>query len=415
MKFPFYIARRYLLSKKSTNAINIISLISVLGVFVGSAALLIILSVFNGFEGLVLSLFNTFSSDIRIEATEGKRFDPGETAFFDSLPHMPEVALYSETLEEKALLRFEESQHIATLKGVSEDYLASHSFDSTIIRGHARLTSGPVNYAIIGSGVEYYLGINVAADSDAPISVFTPRRQRPAGLSLTPSADFKQEAIHVSGVFAVQQEFDERYALVPLRFMRSLLDEPDRVGAIELVLSAGTDSENFKAFLRKELGSAFTVNDRYEQNATLHKLLNAEKWSVYIILSFVLVIAICNIIGSLTMLVIDKKKDIAILFSMGANRNQIKNIFMAEGMLIALSGCIAGLLAGAIFCVLQKQFGLISMEGASFIEAYPVELRATDFLLVFVTVFFIAFLAAWFSTRQSLKSFGNIRDELVAQ
>ena len=415
MNFPFYIARRYLLSKKSTNAINIISLISVLGVFVGSAALLIILSVFNGFEGLVLSLFNTFSSDIRIEANEGKRFDPGETAAFDSLRQSPDVALYSETLEEKALLRYEGSQHIATLKGVTEDYLTSHSFDSTITRGKSILMSDSLNYAIIGSGVEYYLGINVAGENDLPVSVFTPRRGRSGGLSLAPAADFRQEEIYVSGVFAVQQEFDEKYALVPMRFLRNLLDEPRRVGAIELMLKEGGDPEAFKMGLRKKLGDAFTVKDRYEQNALLHQLLNSEKWMVYIILSFVLVIAICNIIGSLTMLVIDKKKDIAILFSMGASLRQVKQIFMAEGMLIALVGCFAGLVTGSIFCILQKEYGLISMEGASFIDAYPVVLKGSDFLLVFATVFLIAFLAAWFSTRQSLKYFGNIRDELAMQ
>ncbi len=415
MNFPFYIARRYLLSKKSTHAINIISLISVLGIFVGSGALLIILSVFNGFEGLVLSLFNTFSSDIRIEAAEGKRFDPGETAGFARIRELPEVALYAETLEEKALLRYGESQHIATLKGVSEKYLSSHSFDSTIIRGQALLTSGPVNYAIIGSGVEYYLGINVAGETDIPVSVFTPRRGRSAGLSLAPSADFREEEIHVSGVFAVQQEFDEKYALVPLRFLRDLLEEPARVGAIELMLKPGSDSELVKRNLRNLLGERFTVKDRYEQNALLHQLLNSEKWMVYLILSFVLLIAICNIIGSLTMLVIDKKKDIAILFSMGASRQQVKKIFMTEGMLIAMGGCLAGLLVGGVFCVLQKKYGLISMEGASFIDAYPVILKAADFLLVFATVFAIAFLASWFSTRQSLRNFGNIRDELTVQ
>ncbi|QEC51523.1 lipoprotein-releasing system permease protein [Anseongella ginsenosidimutans] len=415
MNFPFYIARRYLLSKKSTNAINIISLISVLGIFVGSAALLIILSVFNGFEGLVLSLFNTFSSDIRIEASEGKRFDPGATAAFDSIKNMPEVALYSETLEEKALLRYDRSQHIATLKGVSEDYLASHSFDSTIVKGKAVLRSDSLNYAIIGSGVEYYLGINVAGENDLPVSVFTPRRGRSAGLSLAPAGDFRQEEIYVSGVFAVQQEFDEKYALVPLRFIRNLLDEPRRVGAVELMLKEGTDTEAFKSGLREMLGKAFTVKDRYEQNALLHQLLNSEKWMVYIILTFVLLIAICNIIGSLTMLVIDKKKDIAVLFSMGASQRQVKKIFMAEGMLIALGGCLAGLLTGGIFCLVQKKYGLISMEGASFIDAYPVVLKAGDFLLVFATVFLIAFLASWFSTRQSLRNFGNIRDELAVQ
>ncbi|HYH55151.1 MAG TPA: FtsX-like permease family protein, partial [Anseongella sp.] len=276
------------------------------------------------------------------------------------------------------------------------------------------LSSGEIDYAVIGSGVEYYLGINVADENELPVTVFTPRRQRSAGFSLTPSGDFKQEDIYVSGVFAVQQEFDEKYALVPLRFMRSLLDEPERVGAIEIMLKEGSDTDAFKARLRRLLGSRFTVKDRYEQNALLHQLLNSEKWAVYLILTFVLLIAICNIVGSLTMLVIDKKKDISVLFSMGASLRQVKRIFITEGLLIALGGCLGGLLTGALFCFLQKRYGLITMEGASFIDSYPVELKAGDFLLVFITVFLIAFLAAWFSTRQSLKNFGNIRDELAA-
>lgn len=413
MNFPFYIARRYLLSKKSTNAINIISLISVLGVFIGSAALLIILSVFNGFEGLVLSLFNTFSSDIKIEASEGKRFDPGKEEAFDQIRNMPEVALFTETLEEKALLRYEGRQHIAALKGVSEDFLSSHALDSAIVGGQAVLLADSMNYAIIGSGVEYYLGMNVAEHSDLPVSVFTPKRRTSAGFSLIPAGDFKQEEIYVSGVFAVQKEFDEKYALVPLRFMRKLLDEPERVGAIEIMLKEGTDTDDFKSSLRQLLGDGFTVKDRYEQNALLHQLLNTEKWAVYLILTFVLLIAICNIIGSLTMLVIDKKKDISILFSMGASIRQVKRIFITEGLLIAMGGCLTGLLTGALFCFLQKKYGFIAMEGTAFIDSYPVELKAGDFLLVFSTVFIIAFLAAWFSTRQSLKNFGNIRDELA--
>src|SRR3546814_21829 len=264
------------MSKKSTNAINIISLISVLGIFVGSAALLIILSVFNGFEGLVLSLFNTFSSDIRIEATEGKRFDPGETAAFDTIRQLPEVSLFAEILEEKALLRYENSQHIATLKGISDTYLSSHNIDSAIRVGKAVLTRDSLNFAIIGSGVEYYLGINVAGTNELPVSVFTPRKRQAGGLSLAPAADFRQEEIHVSGVFAVQQEFDERYALVPLRFMRNLLDEPKQVDAIELMLKKNADPEMVKARLKQWLGSSFSVKDRYEQNRSEERRVGKE-------------------------------------------------------------------------------------------------------------------------------------------
>lgn len=383
-----------------------------LGVFIGSAALLIILSVFNGFEGLVISLFNTFSSDIRIEASVGKRFDP-EAAVFDTIRRSPEIAFYTETLEEKALLRYHDRQHIAILKGVSDDFLKTHALDSALVRGDMVLESDSLDYGIIGSGVEYYLGINVAEPDMLPVSVFTPRRKPAAGLSLVPGGEFNQEELYVSGVFAVQQEFDEKYVLVPLRFMRRLLEEPRRVGAIEILLRPGSDTDAFKARLQRLLGKDFTVKDRYEQNAVLYQLLNSEKWAVYLILTFILLIAICNIIGSLTMLVIDKKKDISILFSMGASSAQVKKIFLAEGLMIALGGCVAGLLAGAAFCVLQKRYGFISMEGASFIDSYPVELHAADFLLIFVTVFVIAFLAAWFSTRQSLKNFGSIRDELT--
>lgn len=416
MKFPFYIARRYLFSKKSTNAINIISGISVLGIFIGSGALLVILSVFNGFEGLILSLFNKFSSDIKIEVVEGKRFNP-DAPVFDTLRRLPEIDFLVESLEEKALLRYEDSQHIVTLRGVSDSFLETHALDSLIAMGQMLLKEGDTNYAVIGSGVQAFLGLPVVKGRHAPVQVFTPKRARsPAGgFSLIPSGDFNRAELYVSGVFAVQKDFDEQYAIVPLRFMRRLLQEPRDVSSLEIYLKPGTDTEAFKYKARSLLGDGFSVHNRHEQNPTLYKLLNSEKWAVYLILTFVLVIAICNIIGSLTMLVIDKKKDIAILFSMGADRSLVQQIFIAEGMLIALLGCLFGLLAGSAFCLLQQQFGLISMGQTSFIEAYPVELRGMDFLLIFCTVFFIALIAAWFSTHQSLKSFGNVHDQLTTE
>ncbi|MCO4293027.1 FtsX-like permease family protein [Solitalea sp. MAHUQ-68] len=412
MNLALYFAKRYLFSKKSTNAINIISGISMFGVLIGSAALIVILSVFNGFEALVLSLYNRFTPDIKIELVKGKTFAPNTSAF-SQLKSKTGTLFYVEALEEKALLRFGKNQYIATVKGVSDDFLKTHALDSMIIRGNATLGTNEEPRAIIGSGVEYYLSMNI--ESDDPLTIFSPRKNM--GSSIDPTNDLNRSEIYVSGVFQVQQDFDLKYVLVPLSFARKQLDEGNNVSSVEIYLKKEANLKQYKRNAKELLGDNFKVRDRFEQNELLYKILNSEKWAVYLILTFVLIIAICNIIGSLTMLVIDKKKDIAILLSMGANKRIIRYIFLFEGLLISMVGTLAGLTLGAIFCFVQLKFGLIKLgqSGTFVMDKYPVEMQWPDFLLVFITVFVISFIASWSASRLSVRNLTNVREELTEQ
>ena len=408
MNASFYIAKRYLFSKKSTNAINIISGISMLGVFIGSAALIIILSVFNGFESLVLSMYNNYSPDLRIEAAKGKTFNPNQKPF-QNIKLNSSIISYTEVLQEKTLLRYDNLQFIGKVKGVGPQFLKNSLLYSSLVEGEFVLQEEDNNYAIIGTTVRYTLGININ-NQLRKIELYSPIKGNKTGF--TPADEFVAEYLQPVGVFQAQQE-DNDLVIIPLEVARKLLGEPENVTAIEIFIAPGTSVEKIKTAIEKELGKDFFVKDRIQQNALLYKILNSEKWAVYLILTFVLIIAIFNIIGSLTMLVIDKRKDIAILNSLGAPKKMISNIFLLEGLMIAMIGCFLGLIVGFGFCLLQQQYGLISMGQANLlIDAYPVEMKAIDFLLVFVTVFCIAFIASYISSGISIKRFEKLKDDL---
>lgn len=408
MNTPLYIAKRYLFSKKSVNAINFISGISILGVFVGSAALIIILSVFNGFEQMVLSMYNKFTPELLIEPAKGKTFDPN-LPYLQSLKKDPRVAGFTEVLQEKALLRYGKSQYIGLVKGVSEDFNQGNRLDSAIIDGSFMLRQGKENYAVIGSAVQAYLSVNIH-DDFRDLEIFSPRKG--VSSSINPADEFVLRTIHPAGVYEVQQQFDEQ-VLVPIRFARDLLGEEKEVSAIEINLKPGYPAEAVEKEIAQNLGEKFTVKNRNQQNQLLYKILTSEKWAVYLILTFVLIIAIFNIIGSLTMLVIDKKKDIAILNSMGAAPEMIRGIFFTEGMMISMIGCFAGMIAGLIFCLLQQKYGFIKMNQPDMItDAYPVNLKWIDFVLVLITVSVISLIASYVSSRLSLKITSNIKEDL---
>lgn len=411
MNTPFYIARRYLFAKKSTNAINIISTISVVGVFVGSAALIIILSVFNGFEEVVLKMFNTITPQLVISPVQGKTFDPN-TPYFNNLRKEGRVYSFTEVLSENALLRYNDKQSVGLVKGVSTDYLKNKSLDSITIDGSFNLENKSLNYAVIGSAIQNFLMVNTT-DPFNPLQVFSPKKNAKGVGSVNPADDFTILSIPVSGVFEVQQDFDN-VAIVPLRFARKLLEEPVRISSIEINLKPGVDAEEFKAGIEESLGQAFEVKDRIQQNKVLYNILGSEKWAVYIILTFILIIAIFNIIGSLTMLVIDKLKDIAILSSLGAGKKLIKRIFLLEGMMITMAGCIFGLIVGLGFCLLQQKFGLVKMSQENLVitNAYPVALKWKDFLLVFFTVSVFSFMASALSSNLSVKKINHLNQDL---
>ena len=380
-----------------------------LGVFVGSAALIIILSVFNGFENIVLSMYNTFSPELRIEAVEGKAFEPIDAAFL-KLKNDSRIVNYTEVLQEKALIRYGKSQSIALVKGVSDDYMNGQvSLDSAISSGTFTLKDRGENLAVIGSAIQNYLSVNLN-DDFRHLDIYSPRKG--AANSINPADEFNVMSIHPSGVFSVQQEFDNMM-IVPIGFARQLLGEESRVSSIEINTKDDISVNDFQDEISAMLGKNFVVKNRSQQNQLLYKILNSEKWAIFLILTFVLIIAIFNIIGSLTMLVIDKTKDIAILSSLGANNDLIRGIFFIEGMMISMVGCIFGMAAGLVFCLLQQHFGFIRMSGATLmIDSYPVGLKGTDFILVFGTVLLVSLIASAISSRLSVKKTRSLREDL---
>lgn len=382
-----------------------------LGVFVGSAALIIILSVFNGFEETVLKMFNTITPQIIIQPAKGKTFNP-DTAYFKSLKTNKDVFSYTEVLSENALIWYNEKQVPALVKGVSNDFLKNKSLDTVMVDGFFVLQNdkGQPN-AVIGSALQILLGVNVS-DPFSQLQIYSPKKGVQAS-SINPLDDFTVMNIAPSGVFEVQQEFDN-IMMVPLSFARELLGEENNISAIEINVNEGVDAEKLKTKIENELGESYIVKNRVQQNQALYNVLGSEKWMVYIILTFILVIAIFNIIGSLTMLVIDKLKDISILNSLGAGKKLIRRIFLLEGMMITLTGCIFGLLIGFVFCLLQQKFGWFKMGETNLLlsNAYPIAFKWQDFVLVFVTVSFFSFIASTLASNLSVKNIDKLNQDL---
>ncbi len=402
MRLPLYIAWRYLKSKKSHNVINIISGISVAGVTIGTMALIVVLSVFNGFESLVISLFNSFDPPIKISPYNGKTMDASAYPW-DKIAAIPGIKAQTAVIEEKALLRYGSAQFLATLKGVDSSYQEWTGLDSMITAGSLTLEFKNQPFAVVGQGVAYYLGINTD-NYDAFIEVYAPKRSGKIGAN--PEQAFNRLDIRPSGVFSVQQDFDTRYVIVPIGFTRELFEYNKEITSVEIALEKDKNTEEIQSSIRQKLGPRYLVKNRFEQQETLYRIMHSEKWAIFLILSFILVIATFNVIGSLSMLILDKKKDIAILHSLGADNKLIRSIFMAEGLMVSLSGAMAGLLLGAIICIVQQQFGIVKInaEGGSFlISAYPVMMLWQDFFFVFITVSVIGLLAAWIPVRNTGK------------
>ena len=403
MNTALYIARRYFFSRNFRNVINIISGISISGVAVGSMALIVILSVFNGFEDLILSLVNAFNPDLKVTTREGKVFHMDDMPV-DEINSIPGIVHYSKVIEDNALFRYEDQQHVGTIKGVDSTFLKMTPLDSLMLEGNIKIKQGHTNYGIIGQGVAYYLGIRLS-NINTPVSIYVPRRN--AGPStINPMSAFNQQNVYPAGVFGVESKIDENYILVPLEIARDLYDYEDEVSALEIKISDDADSETVAAQLKSVLGPDFEIRNRIEQQQTLYKILSSEKWITFLILSLILVIATFNIIGSLTLVILDKNKDIAILYSMGASQKLIKRIFLYEGLLITFIGAISGILLGGLIAFLQQQFGLIGMGGGSFIvDAYPVKVKLMDFLAVFGVVMLIGWLTSLFPVRHISKNF----------
>ena len=401
MAFPFYIASRYLVSKKSRNAINIISIISIAGVAVGTAALIIVLSVFNGFEDLLTRLNNSFDPDIKILPATGKTFVP-DADFESALQTCDFVSSVSYTMEENALLQYGDKQLIATIKGVDENYFKTTGLDSMIIRGESLLHNSSVPCAIMGAGVAYSMG--VICDYLEPLTISVPSRTAEIKGNFSDAASdlLNNESLYPSGIFAIQQEYDTRYVVMPIDVVRSLLEFDDEVGAAEIKLKPKTSGEEAAKQLSAKLGDKFKILGRNMQHEYSYKIMQSEKWAIFMILIFILLIASFNIIASITMLIIDKRNDISILRSMGADDSAIRRIFFIEGLGISLVGAIIGLFVGGIICWLQMTYGFVKLGGGSgsfIIDAYPVAIHIIDILWSFAAVMLIGLFAAWIPVR----------------
>ncbi len=408
MSFAFDIARRYLVSKKSTNAINIISGVSVLAIGIITAAMVIGLSVFNGFEHLVISLYNSFYPDMMITVKEGKSFTP-DTQKLRSIEELAGIDAFSLVVEENALLKYGDQQYLATIKGVDPQYRKVTGVDSMLVRGDFLLTDQGIDHAVIGAGVEANLGVNLG-DEFSGIQVFLPKRG--SKTVLRPDQAFNRKTIYPKGVFAIQQEFDLKYMLTPIGFARSLLNYTDEVTAIELKLGSDADHDRIQEQLQAIMGPGFHVKNRYEQNEFLYKIMRMEKWAMFLILFFILFIAAFNIIGSLSMLVIEKKKDIAILKTMGATKALVTKIFLLQSMMMALIGTGSGFLLGAGICFAQQTLELIKLQGTGtfVITAYPVKMEVFDFMLILLTVILIVMLAAWYPSKRAGEQLTFVRE-----
>ncbi len=400
MNFPFYIARRYLFSKKSHNAINVISAISVCGVALATLALVCTLSVFNGFQDLVTTFFTAFDPQLKITAVRGKVFD-GQDKRVLQLKKMPDVEVYSESLEDNVMVQYQGRQAMAVVKGVEDNFDQLTPIDSILFgRGDLLLHDEVVDYAIPGIQLLSTLGSGIRFLD--PLEIYAPRRGAKVNMA-NPSTAFVTGNLFSSGlVFAVNQEkYDASYILTSIDFARRLFQYTTEVSAINLKLKAGADTDAVKKHIQDLLGDDFLVQDRYEQQADIYRIMEIEKLISYLFLTFILMIACFNVIGSLSMLIIDKRDDVVTLRNLGASDRQIVRIFLFEGRMISFFGAFAGVVLGLLLCWLQQEYGLIALgsSGSFVVDAYPVSVHASDVLLIFITVLLIGFLSVWYPVR----------------
>ena len=404
MNFSFYIARRYLFSKKSHNAINVISAISVCGVALATLALVCTLSVFNGFQDLVSTFFTAFDPELKVVPASGKVFD-GQDSRVAELRGMPEIALVSESVEDNALVQYQGRQAMAVVKGVEDNFSELTPIDTILFgQGELLLHDEVVDYAI--PGVQLLASLGTGIRFLDPLEIYAPKRGAKVNMA-NPAASFNTGNLFSSGlVFAVNQEkYDGSYIITSLQFARRLFQYTTEVSALNLKLRPGADVDAVKEKIEKRLGDGFRVLDRYEQQADTFRIMEIEKLISYLFLTFILMIACFNVIGSLSMLIIDKRDDVSTLRNLGADERQILRIFLFEGRMITFIGAVAGIVLGVALCVLQQEFGLISLgaSGSFIVDAYPVSVHFWDVVLVFVTVIVVGFLSVWYPVRYLFK------------
>lgn len=400
MNFPFYIAKRYLFSKKSHNAINVISGISVCGVALATLAMVCTLSVFNGFQDMVATFFTAFDPQVKITSVKGKVFD-GSLPVLSEIRNMPEIAVYSESVEDNAMVQYKGRQVMAVIKGVEDNFDRLTPIDSILFgRGDLILHDEVVDYAIPGLQLLSTLGSGIRFLD--PLEVYAPKRGGKINMS-NPMSSFVSDRLFSSGLtFTVNQEkYDASYIITSLQFARNLFQYDKEVSAVNLRLTPEANEKDVISKIKKLLGDDFYVRNRYEQQADTFKIMEIEKLISYIFLTFILLIACFNVIGSLSMLIIDKKNDVQTLRNLGASDSQVVRVFLFEGRMISFIGAVAGVILGLVLCLIQQEYGIISLgnSGSFVVDAYPVSVHAWDIVLIFVTVIVIGFISVWYPVR----------------
>lgn len=408
MNVSFFIARRYLFSKKSHNAINVISMISVCGIAIATMAMVCVLSVFNGFGGIVEGMFNAFDPDLKISVKEGKVFD-GSAAPFDEALRVEGIRMVSESLEENALFLFDESQVPVLMKGVSEEFLLMADMERLVIDGTFKLQEDVVDYATLGAGLAVSLGARPGFIN--AIEIYAPKRNERVNLA-NPSAAFNRGYVQIGGVFSLNSpQHDDQMAIVPIHLARELFHYTNEVTSLDIQLVSGASVNRVKRQIQSILGDEFLVEDRFEQQRESYRMLQIEKWVTFLIMAFILLIAVFNVVGSLSMLIVEKKEDIRSLRHMGASNELVARIFLYEGWLITFIGIVVGIVLGLALCLLQQYFGLLRLSdvpGAYIIDAYPVIVKFSDIAVVFTVVSLIGLTTVLYPVN-------NLRKKLQSQ
>ncbi len=407
MNFPFYIARRYLFSKKSTHAINLISAISVLGVAVAAMALVVTLSVFNGFHDLVASFFTSFDPQLKVVPAKGKTV-PADDPILTQIRNLPEVEVAMESVEDQAMAIYHDRQAMVMVKGVDDNFCQLTHFGEILYPDAGRevqLHVANLEYGVPGIRLAQSLG--TGAQWNDFLHIYAPEREGQLDMSNPEGAFTEDSLLSLGEVFAVNQsKYDRDYIVTSISFARNLFGQQGMLSTLELRLKPGSNLDAVKRNIRELAGEKYKVLDRYEQQADTYKIMNIEKLIAYVFLTFILMVASFNIIGSLSMLIIDKKEDVVTLRNLGASNKQISQIFMFEGRMIAVAGAVLGIILGLLLCWIQIQFGVVSLgrsSGSFVVDAYPVSVHASDIALVFVTVLVVGWIAVWYPVRHLSK------------
>ena len=398
MKFPFFIAWRYFFTKNKIGYVHLLTLITQIGIAIGTASLVLVLSVFNGFEDLVLSMYNVFDPHIKVVSSNGKNFNGQKVK--EILLTYDDIDVYSSTLEEKALVEYNGKQHIVTIKGVDSLYSNLTSLDSVIISGDNINKFKDANVAIVGRGVAYYLSMNIGSVFEN-LQLYLPKRN--ANFINYKNA-FSTSSLSPVGIFSIQQEIDTKYILTHISYLQNLIQKENFVSAIEINLLDKSEMLIFQKKLAEKIGNNYRVINQFEQQEFLYKILNTEKLVVFLILIFIVLISAFNIISSLTVLIIEKKNDIKTFLNLGLDHLSLKNVFVIKSMLGVVFGSLIGLFLGFLIAYIQQEFGLIKMgEGGFVIDSYPVKILFTDFIFIQLIVLVIGFFASWTTANLMLK------------